>query len=253
MPTSNVTSVGANRADATATWVWRSPVDPGGTVSFAVSRGLREVYLAVGAGGVDRPTAKLAEALRANGIAVAALGGDPGWTLDHDAALRWAERVTAGAPFDGVHLDVEPWVLPDWPQQARRLMDSYAALIATVAARGPLAVDVVPWLADEHRGALAHVVRHCDAITVLAYRDRAQRILTDVRDIQEICRAVGRRYRIGVETQPVGPSLPSGVTFGDDGSAAMARELSSVVSGIDDDLFEGFAVHHLDSWRAMRR
>ena len=65
--------------------------------------------------GVDDDVASLTAALRANGIAVSCLGGDPTWTVDHDAALNWAFRATTDAVFDGVHLDVEPWALPRWP------------------------------------------------------------------------------------------------------------------------------------------
>lgn len=244
-------SVGTNPADPVATWVWRTPGDVADTVAFAVGRRLREVFLAVGPEGVDPLTARLAGALRANGIAVSCLGGDPRWTTDHRAAVDWLTRATAGGSFDGVHLDVEPWALPEWPRDAQRLMDSYAALIATVAPRCPLAVDVVPWLADRYRSGLDRVVQHCESITVLAYRDRARQILTDLRGVQRICAAHGRRYRVGVETQAPGAALPSGVTFGDDGAAVMAGELAAVAAGIDDRLFDGFAIHHVDSWRAM--
>jgi hypothetical protein len=43
---------------------------------------------------VDDDIALLTAALRANGIAVSCLGGDPTWTVDHDTALNWAFRAT---------------------------------------------------------------------------------------------------------------------------------------------------------------
>jgi hypothetical protein len=253
MPTPNVAPVGRTPTETVATWVWRVPADPSEAIAFAVSRGVREVHLAVGPDGVDRSTALFTESLRGNGIAVSCLGGDPQWTVDHDAAAAWLDRAADGALFDGVHLDVEPWALPQWPGDAARLMAAYATLIETLPTRGPLAVDVVPWFADGHRDALDRVVRHCDSITALAYRDRAARIIADVSGIRGICLRHGRRYRIGVETQVPGPSVPRDITFADDGSAVMARELASVAAGLDDGLFDGVAVHHLDSWRAMSR
>lgn len=250
MPTPNVASVDATPTETVATWVWRPPADTAAAVAYARFNGVREVYLAVGSHGVDALTAAFAEALRRNGIAVSCLGGDPGWTVDHGAAAAWLDRATAAGLFARVHLDVEPWALPEWPTDSARLMGAYATLIETL--QGPLAVDVVPWLASEHRGALDRVVRRCASITVLAYRDRATRILADVRDVQRICARHGRRYRIGVETQVPGPTVPPGTTFGDEGRAVMARELGAVAAGLDDGLFDGVAVHHLDSWRAMR-
>ena len=115
------------------------------------------------------------------------------WTVDHDAALNWAFRATADAVFDGVHLDVEPWALPRWPQDARMLMASYATLVEEMTEVAPLAVDIVPWLVDSHREAVSRVVRQCDSLTVLAYRDRAARILDDIRGIQELCVAEATR------------------------------------------------------------
>ena len=89
------------------------------------------------------------------------------------------------------------------------------------------------------------------ACTALAYRDRATRILADVRGIAELCVAQGRRYRIGVETQPPSSSIPSNTTFGDDGEGVLRRELAAVATRIAEPLFDGFAVHHLGSWRTM--
>ncbi len=243
--------MGAHNAEPVATWLWRTTEDVRETVAVVTARQLREVYLAVPLGGVGDRTAALAVALRANGIAVSCLGGDPMWTVDHDAALNWAFRATADVVFDGVHLDVEPWALPRWPQDAHTLMASYATLVEEMTEVAPLAVDIVPWLVDSHREAVSRVARQCDSLTVLAYRDRAARIVDDIRGIQELCVAEGRRFRIGVETQPPSSSIPSDTTFGDDGDAVLRRELASVAERIQQPLFDGFAVHHLGTWRTM--
>jgi hypothetical protein len=243
--------VGAHPAEAVATWLWQASNDVRANVAFVTARGLREVYLAVPPGGVDDRTAALATALRARGVAVSCLGGDPIWTVDHDAALNWAFRATTDAVFDGVHLDVEPWALPHWPDDADELMASYATLIEEMAEVAPLAVDVTPWLIDRHRDVVSGVVRQCDSVTVMAYRDRGSRILAEAREILQLCQELGKRYRIGVETQRPSASVPSNTTFGDDGEAVLKRELDEVAAGLPHPMFDGFAVHHLDSWRTM--
>ena len=58
-------------------------------------------------------------------------------------------------------------------------MASYATLVEEMTEVAPLAVDLVPWLVDAHREVVSRVVRQCDSVTVLAYRDRATRILAD--------------------------------------------------------------------------
>ena len=104
---------------------------------------------------------------------------------------------------------------------------------------------------DGRRDVAGHVGVSCDSLTALAYRDRATRILADVRGIAELCVAQGRRYRIGVETQPPSSSIPSNTTFGDDGEGVLRRELAAVATRIAEPLFDGFAVHHLGFWRTM--
>ena len=67
------------------------------------------------------------------------------------------------------------------------LMASYATLVDEMTEVAPLAVDIVPWLVGSHREAVSRVARQCDSLTVLAYRDRAARILDGIRGIQELC------------------------------------------------------------------
>jgi hypothetical protein len=220
-------------------------------VTFATTRHLREVYVAVPLSGVDENVASLTAALRANGIAVSCLGGDPSWTVDHDTALNWAFRATTDALFDGVHLDVEPWALPRWPDDPAELMGSFGTLVDEMAEVAPLAVDLVPWLTAEHREAVNRIVRQCNSVTVLAYRDNAATIVAEADAMLRLCRTAETPHRIGVETQKPTAAIPANTTFGDDGEAEMRRELGDVAARMRSPLFDGFAVHHLESWQTM--
>lgn len=243
----------AHPAKAVATWLWQSTEDVRHIVDFATARDLREVYLAIPLDGVDGRAAALVGALRANGIAVSCLGGDPTWTVDHDTAVNWAFRATTDAVFDGVHLDVEPWVLPGWPRDAARLMASYATLVEEVAEVAQLAVDLVPWVLPEHRDVLDRVVRQCDSVTVLAYRNTAADILVVADAMLQLCGTQNRLCRIGVETQPPSSAIPADTTFGGGDEAMMSRELAEAARHLNPPLFGGFAIHHFDSWRTMPR
>ncbi len=243
--------MGADPARTVATWLWHVTADIGAIVAFATSRKLREVYVAVPLSGVDDNIASLTTALRANGIAVSCLGGDPLWAVEHDVALNWAFRATADAVFDGVHLDVEPWALPGWPKDAAALMASYSVLVEEMTEVAPLAVDLAPWLVDDHRDVVTRVARQCDSVTVMAYRDDAASIVAAAAGMIAVCETAGTSYRVGVETQPPSSSIPSRTTFGDDGEAAMRRELTRVSGRLRHPRFDGFAIHHLGSWRTM--
>ena len=247
----NLAPVSADRTGATATWLWHVGTDVEDIVAFASARRLREVYLNVPLRGVDEDVAAMTHALRAKGIAVSCLGGDPAWTVDHDTALNWAFRATADAVFDGVHLDVEPWTLPGWPDDAHALMASYSTLVEEMAEVAPLAVDLVPWLVDDHSEVVTRVARQCESMTVLAYRDDADSILAAAAGLVAVCDAAQTSFRIGVETQSPSRDIPSDITFGDDGLAAMNSVLTTVAAKLRRPLFDGFAIHHLRSWRAM--
>src|SRR5215218_739338 len=94
----DVTRAGADPAGAVATWLWRVEGDIRQTVDFVTAHRLREVCVSVPLRGVDEKVANLIHALRAKGIAVSCLGGDPMWAVEHDTALNWAFRATT----DGV-------------------------------------------------------------------------------------------------------------------------------------------------------
>ncbi len=164
---------------------------------------------------------------------------------------------TAAAGFDGVHLDVEPWALPEWPADAARLARSYAALVERVAPMVPrLAVDIVPWLFESHPEAANRVVQVCDSITVMSYRDRAagtRGIVAISLPARKACGAAGRRYRLAVETQRPSADVAPDATFGDDGAAVLDREIAAVGRALARDRFyDGIAVHHFDTWKELR-
>jgi hypothetical protein len=243
--------VQADPAATVATWLWQAGDDIEKIVAFVTARRLREVFVAVPLSGVDDTVAALTTALRANGIAVSCLGGDPLWTVQHHTASRWAFLATTDAVFDGVHLDVEPWALPRWPQDSRELMSSFATLVEEMTEVAPLALDLVPWLVRDHREVLERILRQCDSVTVLAYRDRASTIVAEADAMVRLCETAGTRYRIGVDTQPPSSSVPANTTFADDGEAVMRGELTAVAARLRQPMFDGFAVHHLRSWQSM--
>jgi len=233
---------------ATATWLWRTPHAPSTVVAFARSHGLTEVFIDP----ASPRTVEIVTELARCDITSTCLGGDPQWTFDHDGALRWCTDNLTRAAFSGLHIDVEPWALPQWQTDRAATAKAYAELVERIATRlGPPNVDIVPWLFTIEPAVCRRVVRASQSLTLLAYRDRAARIL----DYTDVARAAlrGRDYRIGVETQMPGAQVPADTTFGDDGAAALDRELATLGAALAaDSTYRGVAVHHYGSWRALR-
>ena len=97
-----------------------------------------------------------------------------------------------------------------------RKMGSCATLVEEISEMAHLTVDLVPWLVQGHRDAVGHVVRQCDSVPVLGYRDRSSRILADTRELLQLCDEQGLRSASASRlSRPRRPYRRT--TFGDDG------------------------------------
>lgn len=241
-----------------AMWVWMheaAPPDPAAVAALAAQQRVTEAFVSVPWGGPTPATHDQVAALRGAGVRVSALGGDPSWTTGADA-VTWMQRATAAFLFQGVHLDIEPWTRRDWAGRERELLDGLARTVRDVAARTdlPVEVDLSPWLAEAHPRQFGDIVARADAVTLMAYRDRAADILASSAAARRAIAGARKPYRVGVETGPVGDPEPSaGQTFADDGRTVLERELAAVTGSLAGDArFAGVAIHDFEAWRALQ-
>jgi hypothetical protein len=66
------------------------------------------------------------------GIRLSAVGGEPGWTFGHRTARRWQRAVVASGLFEASHVDVEPYLLPEWNTDRGGTVAAYVDLIAAL-------------------------------------------------------------------------------------------------------------------------
>ncbi|MCR8671593.1 hypothetical protein [Agrococcus sp. HG114] len=244
-------------ATSRAMWVWMheaAPPDPAAVAALARAERVTEAFVSVPWGGPSTDTHRCVAALRGEGVRVSALGGDPAWTTGGDA-VTWMQRATAAFLFQGVHLDIEPWTRRDWPGRERELLTGLARTVKDVAARTdlPVDVDLAPWLADPHPREFGDIVARADAVTLMAYRDRATDILASSAAARQAIGSARKPYRIGVETGAVHePEPTASQTFADDGRAALEAELAAVAAQLAGDArFAGVAVHDFAGWQAL--
>lgn len=243
-----------------AAWVWDFR-DPEEIIRAAVHLRVRELFVSVPAEPApDLPVLRhLATLAGRRGIAIAALGSGTEWTLDHAAARRWRDRVTASGLFPRIHLDVEPHAdhrRPDglrWPD--RRLVTGFLTLLDQFP-RPLLEVDVPFWWHTVPAGGVTladQVLARAARVTVMAYRGSAPAVVDVARDLLTRADAVGSpsrpcRVRIGVSAREV-PGCPDcGFTSG----AALTAALDDVVARARAHAsFAGVAVHDLAGWAAL--
>lgn len=181
--------------------------------------------------------------------------------IRYNANSRPAER------FDGVNIDIEPYLLDDWNEKLMLRATQYLELAAefmrlkrnagSTFAVGPAmpfwfdGIEQVEWRGKRQRLS-DHVQDVYDYVAIMDYRNFARgrdSIVSHAKDELEYADRMGKTVVIGVETIRTEPRK---VTFYGMGLAAMEEQLAIAESEFaSHPSFAGFAIHHLRSYRAM--
>nr|BFE61767.1 hypothetical protein GCM10020063_062930 [Dactylosporangium thailandense] len=242
-----------------AMWLWEHD-DPGPVVDWAAANGVRALFAYYDPRTDDTARLRrLRELCDAAGIVLDALGGEPGWTTGHAAALAWAEGAAATGLFHGLHLDVEPYLLPSWSQDQASLVPDYLSLLEETAAATdlPLEADVPFWLPTVTLAGGANladaVLARVSGVTVMSYRNTATGANSMVGVADDLLRRAGRvakPARLGAETQALGDCAYCSF------HGATAGQLHKTLAAVDSaaqryPAFAGIAVHQYESWVAL--
>ncbi|WP_157682718.1 hypothetical protein [Nocardioides scoriae] len=200
----------------------------------------------------------------ARGVRIAALGSATEWIDDPRAALAWQADALATGLFDGVHLDVEPWLHPAWDRDRARVVVGYLHLLDLLAEASVrrLEVDVAWWgheVATPGGVPLDRAVaQRVDATTAMVYRDTATGpdSVTDLgRHVLATAAATGTPCRLAVETRFVGtdPASRRQSFWGRD-QRVLHQALAAVdVALRDHPSYAGTAVHDHRGWTDLPR
>lgn len=244
--------------------MWGRPA-PGPLVAWATAQRVGELFVAV------RPAEDAPPGLswvrdvsgraRRAGVRVAALGSATEWIDRPGEAVAWQRDAVATELFDGVHLDVEPWLHPAWDTDRDGVVARYLALLDEVAgARAlPLEVDVAWWLhtVRSAEGPLDEAVaRRVDAMTAMTYRDTVTGpdSITDLgRQVLATAASAGVPCRLAVETRFLGTDpVARKQTFWGQGPTALTRALAGVdAASAGSSSYAGVAVHDEAGWRSL--
>ncbi len=181
--------------------------------------------------------------------------------LDYNAASDTAAR------FDGVNIDIEPYLLDDWREKLALRAGQYLELSAefmrlTRASGDTLVVGpAMPFWFDgiediAWRGQRRRLSEHAqdiyDYVALMDYRNYAagrDSIISHAADEIAYADRTGKHVVIGVETLR---SEPRKVTFYGMGYAAMEAQLAIAEREFaPHPAFAGFAIHHLGSYLVM--
>jgi hypothetical protein len=244
-----------------AMWLWGD--NPAAeVVTWAASKGVSEIFVHVAPsvltnGDLGRMQ-QMKQRADASKIKLTALGGDSSWATDHAAALAWQRTVVRTGLFDGIHLDVEPYLSDGWTTDLQGTLKGYLALLDKMRQGSVLALEAdVPFWYGEHtvgRKNLAdEVLKRVTAVTVMSYRDTGtgpNSMLTISQDWLARGAVAGKRVRLGAETNPL-PECTH-CTFAEEGAARLQQELAKVDAATRrTPAFAGVAVHRYSTWRSL--
>ncbi|PZE20511.1 alpha-amylase family protein [Paenibacillus xerothermodurans] len=262
----------AEQPAVVSTWMWNPYVigdDREGTLQQLSDKNVNRVYLFVDP---TYPTAYYSNFIReagARGIEVRALSGAPNWVLpEHNKKMyefvhwvkQYNQQVQPEEKFDGIHLDVEPYVLPEWKQDSDAVIglwrDTVSGFAEEVKSDSDLAVgmDMPVWLdkfnvSDGAGGSTTladWMIRRVDQVTLMAYFDNAQQMAESVKDELNHANSAGVPLIMAVETVNNGDPRSS---FYSHGNAAMLNQLNALTTAMgNNSSFQGHAVHEWDSW-----
>ncbi|WP_409266142.1 hypothetical protein [Massilia sp. BHUDP2] len=286
----------AHASDAAAPraiWTWeedssamlQQPAAAERAIAFLKSKSVQTVFLYADAFGGGNPIVsnpcqyrRLVRRLHASGLRVYALLGSAYLHTEryvlprhHVDAVAMLQRVLdynrTAAPeerFDGVNVDIEPHILPEWSARKMELLagflDMSDALMRTVRASGqslPVGPAIPFWLDGiqlEWKGRRKPVSQHVqdtyDYVALMDYRDRAEGgdgIVSHAMDELQYGETIGRRVLIGVETMP---NAIKKVSFHHLREPDLERELDETRAAVGSmPSFGGFVVHHYGSYR----
>ncbi|MDE0582277.1 amidase [Planococcus sp. A6] len=261
--------------DTRATWLWNPWMfvkDEAAVLAFLENKNVNKVYVQI-----DRDIPKdtyrsFVTQAHARGIAVFALDGAPSWVApkgytNQNMLMNWLSNYQSGsteqASFDGIHLDVEPYLYSGWNSNRATTVKSYQSLLQRAVVSSsqlnlPLEADMPFWF-DEipynntfGSGLLAEwVIANTDGVTLMAYRDSAPMIIEIVKNEIAMAEKYGKHVVVGVETGTTDEG--SIITFAEEGEAFMNLQLGEVAAHYSGySAYEGIAIHHVGSWMTLK-
>lgn len=259
-----------------ATWLWNPWMfydSPESTLVFLQQKKVSTVFVQIDS---DIPRTKyhafLTGAHKAN-IKVFALDGAPNWGNTTGAKAKnkfknwlanYQKTAPATAKFDGIHVDIEPYGLPEWETKRAATVRGFQNVLTELAAfsktqKLQFEADIPFWF-DEitynnptyGKGNLAEwTIKNTDGVALMSYRDTAQAIIDISSKEMAWGKTYGKKVRVGVETME-SKEFPF-ISFHEEGEQAMERALVDVNTAFSDySSFAGVSVHHVGSWMNLR-
>lgn len=209
-----------------ACWIWdseaRLEADPS-WIDFLQQRQVQVLFLQQPAV-LDQRLQALVARLHAAGLQVQALNGDrhdvlpearPAVSERLQQLARYQKEAPPQSRFDGLHYDVEPYLLPGFPARRGALLGQYLHLVESLCEQGralglPVVFDLPFWFeqieleqAGRKASVVEHVLQRADGVALMSYRTRSQEVLEITARSRAAAARLGKACWISLETVPL--------------------------------------------------
>ena len=262
-----------------ATWIWNTrdiETKSSDILQFMEEKRVTDVYLQINRSVMASSYESFIENATSKGIRVHALDGAPNWATKNGATYQanlfnwlgsYQANATENQKFSGVHLDIEPYLHSGWTNSYQKTIAFYQDRLSDGKTRAmslglSFGVDTPFWFDEQSynnrygSGNLAEwIIKTADVTTLMAYRDRAEGangIVALISNEIALAEKYGKKISVGVETGQT--SEASYISFFEEGEAVMTEELLKVKTAYEhSSSVEGFSIHYLDSWMALKQ
>ncbi|QSS98860.1 S-layer homology domain-containing protein [Pontibacillus sp. ALD_SL1] len=206
------------------------------------------------------------------GIEVHAMGGHPNWALKEgeerlnmfiDYVTSYQKVVPPRQQFDGIHLDIEPYVLQNWDGNPEDILKTWKTNIQVfvdeVKKDSDLetSADLAIWLDDHKTPGQEDIsfskwfISKLDHTTLMAFRDSAEGsngIIDVSKKEMEFAKELGKELLVSVEMKQIKENKH--ISFYEEGKQFMEEQLDETKSYFNDNpSYHGNAVHAYEYWK----
>ena len=243
--------------------------------NFASSHPINNIYLEAEYNLQSRPDqlASFIQDAKGRNFNVELLTGHPVWALADsqfkavDFAKRAVDFVNRYPQVKGtsLHLDVEPYVLPEWSANPAAIGNQYIDMLVqvknTLGSTLALSVDIPCWYDEiqvtrdgQTRPLSEWIILTADTTVLMDYRDTAQGIINSGYNEILFAGAVGKKVVLGVNTKNENGLSPASTTFYEEGYRKMESILTTVNTNLKSHSgYGGLAIFTYEDYSKLRK
>nr|WP_255688331.1 S-layer homology domain-containing protein [Pontibacillus sp. HN14] len=264
--------------DIRGTYIWHAGnviEEPDEIIAFAKEKNINLLYTRLDRTQDFTVYNEFVEKAHDAGIEVHAMGGHPNWALETgeerlnmfiDYVTSYQKVVPPRQRFDGIHLDIEPYVLKNWDGASEDVLKTWKSNIETfvdeVKKDSDLetSADLAIWLDDHQTPGEEDLpfsewfISQLDHTTLMAFRDSAagSNGIVDVSQKEmEFAEKLDKELIISVEMQQM--KANQHISFYEEGKQVMEEELDETETQFNDrPSYHGNAVHAYEYWKVAK-